>query len=790
MRFTSWLRTQFPASSRRSRKASRQIQNQQTRRAKPALERLEDRLAPSAGQLDPTFGVGGMVNANIGGPTPTTSRAVVVSQPDGKVIIAGMNSDSSSGSTHLDIARFNTNGSLDNTFGSRGIVTFNFTTAANYYNTDNVASMIIDSSGHIIVAGTVDTRDSGNEFAVARLNSDGSFDSSFGTGGEVFLPHFIYSNENDSASGVALDSSGRIVVAGTANSSNFALARLNADGSLDTSFGNGGEAVVPQFSNFFYQNDTLAGVALDSSGQIVLVGTANGYSSSSFTNTSLIAIARLHSDASLDGSFGSGGQVLLPHFSDYYYASEIASGVALDSSGHIVVAGSSYGFFSDNYGNRTVAARLNNDGSLDSSFGAGGETAVTQFGPVGGYENDYDAGVALDSSGGIVLAGTAGAYFSANYSSLFAVTRLNSDGSLDANFGVSGQALVPQFGSSATESDSAVAEGLDSSGNIIVTGTADNSLIAVTRLNATGALDAGWGHAGQVTAGVTGPSNDQASDMTITQPDGKIILVGTSQAPGAYVGRPVVTRFNPDGSLDSTFGSGGTSFYANNSNVSLAPVAATVDSQGHIIIAGTFSDYLGNRLAVVRLNADGSLDTSFGNGGETVIGPFGDSPYETDYAPSVTVDASGRIVVAGTLNGSVSGNFAQYFAIARLTSAGNLDSTFGNAGQLTVSFGSNGEQDNPKGVAVDASGRIVVAGLAYNNSTGLQSVVTTTSPYFSANRLNGNYFLIGSGPNRTVFNDYNAGRIACGTGADLIFASPLDKVAGLTSSDTEFIIGS
>src|SRR5262245_39548845 len=103
-----------------------------SRFARPQLEVLEDRCLLSAGQLDPTFGLGGRVNTDIGGPTNNGAQAVVVAQPDGKVVVLGSYYDYAAGGNRTTVARYNPDGSLDAGFGSSGEVVFNFAEAPSY----------------------------------------------------------------------------------------------------------------------------------------------------------------------------------------------------------------------------------------------------------------------------------------------------------------------------------------------------------------------------------------------------------------------------------------------------------------------------------------------------------------------------------------------------------------------------------------------------------------------------------------------------------------------------------
>jgi uncharacterized delta-60 repeat protein len=740
---SSWVRKWWTKSSANGPVARRP----RDVRIRPRIERLEDRCLPSAGQLDPTFGTGGIVNTNIGGPTPTAAKAVVVTQTDGKVVVAGSSSDYFGGTgNRIAVVRYNTNGSLDSSFGSGGQVLFQFTP---FSSNDSPAGVALDASGHILVAGSSLINYS-STFSVARLNSDGTLDSNFGSGGTVILPYFAQSYI-DTASSVALDGSGHIVLAGTATGyytgSQFAVARLNNNGSLDSTFGTGGETTVSYAPGSFHL-DTASSMALDPSGHIVVAGSSRD----SYSNPHL-AVTRLNSDGSLDSSFGSGGKAILPYFGMLGYEADSAAGVALDATGHIVVAGSASGYLAgNNYTTEFAVARLNGDGSLDNSFGSGGKTTISfsTGGPLF-YESDNAAGVALDSSGHILVAGSAYGYSYPPYSfhQGFAVTRLNADGSLDTSFGSGGKAILSHFSPGSNyENDYGAGVAIDASGRAVVAGTAytyfsSSPVIAVTRLGTDGNLDATWGNGGSITTAIPGASNDSATNMSITQPDGKIIVVGTSQAVDPYYGiiRLAVTRYNPDGSLDGTFGSGGKAVFDYNSGLFLYPSALSVDGSGRILVAGGSSAYYNGSFVVLRLNADGSPDTNFGQGGRATLPNFGTGGFFTDaIASGVAVDSSGHVVLAGTAftSFSLGGGAGPRFAAARLNADGTLDRSFGTGGETIVNYGTQGpnnyEYDIAAGVAVDASGHIVVAGTA---SGFIYDQFHNQPPSFAVTRLNG-----------------------------------------------------
>ncbi|MER6352930.1 delta-60 repeat domain-containing protein, partial [Streptomyces sp. NPDC001634] len=312
------------------------------------------------GDLDPTFGTGGKVLTDFGG----TDFATAV-QADGKIIAVGQSDGASAGDFDFALARYNTDGSLDPTFGTGGKVTTNFGGG------DGARAVAVQTDGKIVVAGFSNTGIS--NFAVARYNTDGSLDPTFNGTGAVTTDF----GGEDLALGVALQADGKIVAVGFTSvfgSDDFALARYNTDGSLDSTFGTGGK-VITDFGTG--GNDIANGVVVQTDGKIVAAG------SSDTAGTNDFGLARYNTNGSLDNTFGTGGLVT----TDFGGISDQAFGVALQTDGKIVAAG----FSNASNANDFALARYNTNGSLDSTFGTGGKV-LTDFGGI-----DEAFGVALQT---------------------------------------------------------------------------------------------------------------------------------------------------------------------------------------------------------------------------------------------------------------------------------------------------------------------------------------------------------------------------------------------------------
>ncbi len=385
-------------------------------------------------------------------------------------------------------------GDLEGSFGTGGKVTTDFAE-----NGDQANGIAVQPDGKIVTAGTalVATQD----FALARYDADGSLDPTFGTGGTVTLD---FGGSTDQAFAVALQPDGMIVVAGGAGP-DFGLARYRPDGTLDPTFGTGGK-VTTRFG-LFGGGTGAHGVAVQADGKIVLAGTTFG------STTQLdFGLARYNPNGSLDATFGTGGKVTT-HFRPPIGSVDLGLAIALQPDGKIVAAGTSFGAT----GGTFALVRYTATGSLDGTFGSGGKV-TTGF---GGNQDEADA-VAVQPDGKIVAAGkTGGQPFD------FALARYNGDGTLDSTFGTAGKATTDFAGS---PEDKAHAIVLQPDGTIVVAGetlhggTAPSFDFALARYEGDGTLDPTFGTARTVTTDFGG-HNDHAFAIAL-QPDGNIVAAG------------------------------------------------------------------------------------------------------------------------------------------------------------------------------------------------------------------------------------------------------------------------
>jgi uncharacterized delta-60 repeat protein len=371
----------------------------------------------AAGDLDPTFGTAGMVTTDINRSTDI-AQAVAV-QADGKLVVVGQTykHNDFSGEDFV-VTRYNTDGTLDNSFGSGGRVRTDFPGLAAV-----PSSVVIQPNGKIVVAGGAFPLFTflGN-FEVVRYNPNGSLDTSFGNGG-IVTTNFP---EGSYASSVALQADGKIIAAGTvfvdfiigeASNTDFALARYNQDGTPDTSFGNGGQVST----DFFSMEDDAFSVLIQPDGKIVAVGSANNPA----TYYDFAAVRYL-SNGTIDTTFGVAGKVS----NDFGVAGfDRAQSAALQADGRIVAAGFA---ISQNGGVQDFAvARYTSSGVLDTTFSRDGKMQI-DFGSC--CQSAYE--VLLQSDGKIITVGYANTESS---DSDFLLARLSTRGSLDTTFGVGGK---------------------------------------------------------------------------------------------------------------------------------------------------------------------------------------------------------------------------------------------------------------------------------------------------------------------------------------------------------------
>lgn len=529
-------------------------------------------------------------------------------------------------------------GSLDLGFGQEGIARTNVG-----YDNDRGYCTLIQPDGKILVAGK-----GGSEFALARYQTDGSLDNTFGDGGKVFTA-FTFMSE---IRAMALQQDGKIVAGGNFESTLGGIVRYNPDGSLDETFGEGG-------INWFYDiwwEVVIYSIAIQEDGKIVLAGYLDKWPYDDFL------IARLLPDGSFDNSFGDNG--IANNGSFQAEDSEAVISVSIQSDGKILAGGYLYNGLSLKYD--FLLMRFMPDGSPDSSFGVAG-VSTTDIG-----HGDLIISLQVQSDGKIVAGGTSwipnGSTTFTAYD--FALARYNADGSLDEGFG-NGGIFIWDFSEGEDLIESII---IQPDGKIVVGGYVENATdldLALMRFTPDGSLDNTFGEAGIVIEPI-GPGNDVITEIGL-QPDGKIVAGGYTVV-GIHEDF-LLTRFEEDGSPDPTLGNGGvviTSVTHGNNNVA----SLALQEDGHILANGGF--HIGSKsfLSLVRFTSNGAEDMAFGVDGRVIMDVFPENFYA--YPTSMLLQTDGKLLFAGFGNDlNSSGSY-----LVRSTKDGTLDTSFGVNGVL------------------------------------------------------------------------------------------------------------
>jgi uncharacterized delta-60 repeat protein len=348
------------------------------------------------GDLDLTFNGIGIVTTTVTN-TNDAANAVAV-QTDGKIIAAGYGANG----TEFVLARYTASGALDTTFDTDGIVRYV------YPNSNGMAinAMALQPDGKILVAGYIIPPGSSNRrFSLARYLTNGSLDSTFGTGGVVITPDVAFGLFISEINAIAIQADGKIVATGIAQS-NVGIARYNTNGSLDTSFNS-----IGFVSTILTGGSEGNGVKIQTDGKIVVAGR----SGAQFSTTTLV---RYTANGSLDNSFDNDGIVTT--------AAGPGSAMVIQPDGKIVVVTETTADYN--------VIRYNTNGSLDTGFGTNGIAATNA-----GGSSDSAKGVALDAGGSILVTGFSG---EPKLGVDVFLSRHNSNGSLDPTFDGGGDGVV------------------------------------------------------------------------------------------------------------------------------------------------------------------------------------------------------------------------------------------------------------------------------------------------------------------------------------------------------------
>lgn len=360
------------------------------------------------GDLDPAFGMNGMLTTSIGDGIDFCDYITLLD--NGQIIATGYTF--SPGGVDFAMVKYHSDGSLDTSFGTGG------KSVIDLGPNDFFFSLLELASGELMLCGRTDVNGT-DDFALAKFDADGNLDASFGNNGFVLTD---FENDVDIASDiVAFD--GGLVLAGFSVSSstglNFAMAKYDLDGNLDTNFGIGGLV-----SSALGQRARR--ILVDSSDKLLLSGMIYNPDNSTWDFT----IARYHSNGAPDLSFGDNGRLLIDFMDD----TDLCSNMVLQADGKILLAG--YAIIDGDFTHGL--ARVKPDGSLDSAFGVGGKLTIAYGAP---YEDGLATALAIQPDGAILVGGEV------SYSGITdcALARLNTDGSFDTSFGNGGK-VITNFG--------------------------------------------------------------------------------------------------------------------------------------------------------------------------------------------------------------------------------------------------------------------------------------------------------------------------------------------------------
>ncbi|MCP4335309.1 MAG: hypothetical protein GY785_21875, partial [Gammaproteobacteria bacterium] len=360
--------------------------------------------------------------------------------------------------------------------------------------------------------------------------------------------------------------------------------------------------------------------------------------------------------------------------------------VTVQSDGKILVAGYSHNGIDNDF----ALTRYNADGTLDTSFGGGDGVTTTAIGPA----DDIAQKVALQSDGKILVSGPS--WNGTDYQ--FAVTRYNTDGTLDTSFDTDGKVTVDLTAGD----DYAYGLAVQDDGKILVSGTDGNLDFTAVRFNTDGSLDTSFDTDGIVTVEFPFGGSD-FGDQVFVQSDGKILLSGRADASASNADF-ALARLNSDGSLDTSFGGGDGMVTTPISGSHDMGIGLAVHTDGSIVVAGYLNSTY--EFAAIRYNSDGTLDTTFDGDGKVVT----DVGVGNDIAFSVAIQSDGKVIVSGYSGTGIDNDFS----MVRYNTDGSLDTSFDGDGRVTTDFG-NGD-DQSYGIAIQSDGKILLVGQSYNSA--------------------------------------------------------------------------
>ncbi len=617
----------------------------------------------SNGTVDSSFGVSGYAAVDAG-VTGKVNFNLLSLQTNGKFVLAGSQYFNATAKTDILIARLTATTALDNSFGTAGIIQ----TDPGIAITDEASRMFIQSDGKIVVGCIGQGYDTGfvKYSSILRYDTSGVPDNSFDGDGKLL----INSNKNFVSLGIIeAQPDGKILSGGFYRNKSeyeYALTRLNTNGSFDNSFGTNGITTINMNNGLDY-----GGIPLIQSDNNIIFISGSVDSISRF----VLSSARFDENGNIDNSFGSNGK----QFTTTGFGGEYENAVnatAIQSNGKLITAGKYFNGFT--YG--TVVSRYTSNGIFDNSFGINGSAALS----VSMAEEVKD--MLIQPDGKIILSGNIKDLISGY--DIF-LLRLNSTGKPDASFGTNGKVV---YSITPTEKDNCLHLALQSDGKILLVSSSADLETAVTssyllRFNTNGSIDSSFDDDGKLNC-------DFRAVYVAVPDDQSIIITGTDNNGSNLVSR----RYDTNGAIDNTFNSGNqliTDFSAEK----VIPAGMELFDDNKIVLACNAVNGIDGNTGIAIYKSDGTPDASFSSDGKAVF----DLPYPVRFMKRTT---DGAFILSGT-------NETHDFAVSKITSDGTTDNDFGMSGSSFFSLVPN-HTSEPRAISVQEDGNIILAGLTTN----------------------------------------------------------------------------
>ncbi|MCB9254857.1 MAG: hypothetical protein H6617_09265 [Bdellovibrionaceae bacterium] len=635
------------------------------------------------GMLDSTFSGDGIQTLSFGGEDAVFHA--LTTDASGRYIVAGKRALTGSLDYSFLVARYDTDGSLDNGFDTNGHTVVTITSSA-------IARAVgVDSVGRVLVGGYVEAGYYRNiDMALVRLDTDGTPDTSFGTNGVVTTEIDPYGH--DMIFALRIVAGDKIAVTGanrnsndTGDNANIMAARYHTDGSLDTGFDTDGIAI-----HDITNHDSSWAMTVDASGRLITCGrTLNG---AVFQNQFTV--------------FGTAGN-MAQSFQQNLQNRSVCRAIEIDEGGSYAVAGRAWsGGAGGDWDYEAV--RILTSGALDTTFATNG----FDINAMGGAQPDFALGLAYSNEKWIMV-GNVDTDATAGVSYALGTLRYGSDGieagggDFDVRFNSTGfNAVNP----SADQAQGYVMR-TDNSGRYVVGGFTENGGAAtrdilICRFLTDGSLDTAFAVAGIYTLDLTA-DRDEVNGLVVDS-SRRIYAGGWRENGGGATRDFYVIRLDSAGALDTSWGVAGISTADQSGRRDeLYKLAIASNGTGNIY-AGGWAQTGGNSstrdFAVVRFNSVGVLDTAYGASG-WALADFG----LRDEATAMALTSDNKVYIGGYAETGAGGNTTRRIAIARVDTDGNLDGGWGGFGLVTLEL-DTGNEDRVDALYANTDGTVLVAG--------------------------------------------------------------------------------